>query len=758
MNSTLESHLVRIFVNYNSRLLCLFLNLVFAVTSLNSFANYQISSDIPSNKAINIQLTPSESSYLSEHKQINVSVKSGWMPIEFKLESEMHRGISLDYLSHITKLTGLSFKLYNESNNSDFEKIHLISSVNENFKKEGFHLVKQPFLTIPYAIYVNQLITRSNKFNNMESLSHYRIAVYKNGSLAKKIRDNYPTIKLTYVEIADDAFELLKEGVVDAYIGNEVVIDYHIEFHRLKYAVKSGLTPFSSDVFMAVSDSESVLESILDKTLSEIGQNNPDIMNYWKYKTTNNEKPLKILLAFVSLISILGLFIYRKKVLEKEEKNQQRIWYQANYDLLTDLPNRYLLEAEFKALLSRLHDSTEKVVVLSINIDNFRLINDASGRMFGDLVLKEVASRIKINLNNSDILARVGSDEFVVIKINCSSTSNIKTICQNILNSVNAPLAIEERTFFITVSIGISIFPDDGHNYLKLLRNADQALDVAKRTGKNKLQYFEYTIQQKLDNKISLTNDLRTAITENELELYYQPIFSAKNGNIPKAEALIRWNHPIRGMIRPDEFISIAEESGLILELGNWIFNQVLKDIRTINTDFDSNFQIGINVSPLQFAQPKYLFSFLEELSNLRIPTKNICMEITEGLLLDPSIKVIETIRLIKELGVSLSLDDFGTGYSSLAYLKKFDIDFIKIDKAFIQNIESDNYDLVLCESIIHMAHRLGIKLIAEGIENENQKNVLTDINCDYLQGFLFAKPQPLNQLIAYILHSSNEQ
>lgn len=680
------------------------------------------------------------------------------MPIEFKLESEMHRGITLDYLSHIAKLTGLNFKLYNYKNKSDFANIDLISSVNGYSKREGFHLSKQPFLTIPYAIYVNQLIDGKNKLNDMETLSHKRVAVYKYGNLAKKVRENYPTIHLTYVEIADDAFELLKDGVIDAYVGSEVVIDYHIEFHRLKYALKSGLTPFSSDVFMAVTDSKPELESILDKALTEIGQNNPDIMNYWIYKTTNNEKPLKVLLGVVSLISIVGLFIYRRKVLVKEEKNQEKIWYQANYDLLTDLPNRYFLEAEFKALLSRLNDSNEKIGILSINIDNFRLINDSSGRMFGDLVLKEVASRIKMSLTNNDILARVAGDEFVVVNVNRSSTSNIEALCQNILSLVSVPLAIEERTFFITASIGISIFPDDGQNYLKLLRNADQALDVAKKTGKTKLQYFDYKIQQKLNNKISLTNDLRTAITENELELYYQPIFSAKNGNIPKAEALIRWNHPKGGQIRPDEFISIAEESGLILELGNWIFNQVIKDIKKINTDFDSNFQIGINVSPLQFAQPKYLFTFLEKLSTLKVPTKNICIEITEGLLLDPSKTVIETIRLIKELGVSLSLDDFGTGYSSLAYLKKFDIDFIKIDKAFVHNIETDKYDLVLCESIIQMAHKLGIKLIAEGIENQNQQNILTDINCDYLQGFLFAKPQPLDQLIASVFNFSDIQ
>lgn len=745
-------------MKYKCRILCFFIYSVVTTTSLNCFANYEISSDVPRSLAKKIELTPREKSYIAEHKQISVYVKSGWMPIEFKLESEMHRGITIDYLSHIAKLTGLNFTLINYSKNSDFTNIDLISSVNGDSKREGFHLSKQPFLTIPYAIYVNQLLDGKNKLNDMMSLSHKRVAVYKYGNLAKKVKDNYPTIQLTYVEIADDAFELLKDGVIDAYVGSEVVIDYHIEFHRLKYAIKSGLTPFSSDVFMAVSDSKPELESILDKALSEIGQNNPDIMNYWIYKTTNNEKPLKVLLGTVSFISIVGLFIYRRKVLEKEEKNQERIWHQANYDLLTDLPNRYLLEAEFKALLSRLHDSNEKIGVLSINIDDFRLINDSSGRMFGDLVLKEVASRIKKSLTDNDILARVGSDEFVVINVNRSSTSNIEALCQNILSLVSVPLAIEERTFFITASIGISIFPDDGYNYLKLLRNADQALDVAKKTGKTKHQYFEYTIQQKLNNKISLTNDLRIAITENELELYYQPIFSAKNGNIPKAEALIRWNHPKRGQIRPDEFISIAEESGLILELGNWIFNQVLTDIKKINTEFDSNFQIGINVSPLQFTQPKYLFTFLEKLSSLEVPTKNICMEITEGLLLDPSKIVIDSIRLIKELGVSLSLDDFGTGYSSLAYLKKFDIDFIKIDKAFVQNIETDNYDLVLCESIIHMAHKLGIKLIAEGIENQNQQNILKDIDCDYLQGFLFAKPQPLDQLIASVFNFSNVQ
>lgn len=267
--------------------------------------------------------------------------------------------------------------------------------------------------------------------------------------------------------------------------------------------------------------------------------------------------------------------------------------------------------------------------------------------------------------------------------------------------------------------------------------------------GKNCYQFFTASIQSASLKKLSISNDLRKAQKNNEFELYYQPIVNLQDGKIRKAEALIRWMHPVKGMIGPVEFIPIAEESGMIHELGDWVFHQALQGLQAIQAATGVDFQMSVNVSPYQFNSPDKLLNWIEMMKAQSIPGESISFEITERLLLEPSSAVIDTIRKLRKSGMELSIDDFGTGYSALAYLKKFDIDYVKIDKSFIQNLETESYDAVLCESIIHMARKLNIRVIAEGIETELQKNYLREFGCDYGQGYLYSKPLPLKDFLA---------
>jgi EAL domain-containing protein (putative c-di-GMP-specific phosphodiesterase class I) len=270
----------------------------------------------------------------------------------------------------------------------------------------------------------------------------------------------------------------------------------------------------------------------------------------------------------------------------------------------------------------------------------------------------------------------------------------------------------------------------------------------AKKMGKNCYQFFTESIQSASLKKLSISNDLPKAQNNNEIVLYYQPIVNLHDGNITKAEALIRWIHPVKGAIGPTDFIPIAEESGLIHALGDWVFKQALHDLVAIRAAAGADFQISINVSPYQFQDPDKLLNWINLIQTQAVKGANISFEITERLLLEPSSSVINTISQLRASGMELSIDDFGTGYSALAYLKKFDIDYVKIDKSFIQNLAADSYDAALCESIIHMARKLDIKVIAEGVETELQKNFLRQFQCDYGQGYLFSKPQSLHHFL----------
>jgi EAL domain-containing protein (putative c-di-GMP-specific phosphodiesterase class I) len=294
----------------------------------------------------------------------------------------------------------------------------------------------------------------------------------------------------------------------------------------------------------------------------------------------------------------------------------------------------------------------------------------------------------------------------------------------------------------ISASIGISVFPVEAQDAESLLKHADQAMYVAKAEGRNRFGYFTESMQQEAIAKHSLTNDLRNALSRNELEVYYQPIVDLSSGLIFKAEALLRWKHPKLSMISPATFIPLAEESGLIHEIGEWVLNESIESVKRWLDQFGRIIQVSVNKSPIQFDR-KEEFTWVDALNSLRLPGNSITVEITEGLLLKESIKVKQQLLALKNGGIEVSIDDFGTGFSALSYLKKFDIDYLKIDRSFIKDLELEENDVALTEAIIVMAHKLGIKTIAEGVETEGQFNLLKSFGCDYAQGFLFSPAVP---------------
>jgi diguanylate cyclase (GGDEF)-like protein len=708
---------------------------------------------LPAN-IIPIVLTDAEQAWLKQNPRIRVAVKDGWMPIEFKLESGKHQGLSVDYLRHLSNLLGIEFEVINYIENIGVDKADVISGIGNVRSLHGtdYQAITQPFLSLPFAIYTNRHEPSTYAVSHLNDLRYLNVAVFRSGMLGRSLRKNYPDINLVYVDIADEAFDLLKSGDVDAYVGNEMVLDYHISIHRLRYVEKRGITEFNTTVSMAVRKDWPMFNSILTKGIAHIGTNNQAIVTKWHMVDASLDTISKLFLGILFAILMILLFSsYRlKQRLRKQSlESEHQIWKRANFDFLTQLPNRHLFQNRLDQALSRTNRSRLSVGLLFIDLDNFKHVNDQSGHAFGDKLLIQVANRIGQCVRAEDTAARFGGDEFVVLITDLKDTLYLETICQKILDELQRPFSIDGKDILISASIGVAIYPDDTHYPDELLSFADKAMYQAKKLGRNQFHFFTEAIQAASISRLSTTNDLRIALKKQQFVLYYQPIINMQDFNTQKAEVLVRWNHPLKGLTGPVEFIPITEETGLIKQLGQWVFTQAVEELKTIHQSIGTDFQLSINVSPQQFQAPQDLLYWIDLLKAHGIPGRCISLEITEGLLLDANPQVKSTLSAFRDYGIEVSIDDFGTGYSALSYLKKFDIDYVKIDQSFVQSLESNNYDAVLCEAIIEMAHKLGIQVIAEGIETDAQRTTLAGFSCDFGQGYLFARPAGLEDLIA---------
>ncbi len=420
------------------------------------------------------------------------------------------------------------------------------------------------------------------------------------------------------------------------------------------------------------------------------------------------------------------------------------IWQQANFDTLTKLPNRRLFQDRMSQEIKKAHRVGHPVALLFIDLDRFKEINDTLGHAEGDQLLAEASLRILGCVRETDTVARMGGDEFTVILPEFGSTTHVERIAQNIIHQLGSPFSLSGGEIgYVSASVGIALYPNDAANMEQLLKHADQAMYVAKAEGRNRFSYFTKSMQQEALEKMVIGNDLRLALAQNQLEVYYQPIVEATSGRIVKAEALLRWHHPHRGMVSPEIFIPLAEESGLIEEIGDWVFREAATSAERWRRKFGNLIAVSVNKSPAQFAGKNDKDNWLDMLATLGLPGNSITVEITEGLLLNESPVVQQRLLEFRNNGIEISIDDFGTGYSALSYLKRFNIDYLKIDRSFIRDLTDDESDKALTEAIIVMARKLGIRTIAEGVETAEQRDLLLAFGCDYLQGSLFSLAVP---------------
>jgi diguanylate cyclase (GGDEF)-like protein/PAS domain S-box-containing protein len=427
------------------------------------------------------------------------------------------------------------------------------------------------------------------------------------------------------------------------------------------------------------------------------------------------------------------------------------IRYQAFHDLLTGLPNRVLLNDRLSVALAEAERTKEALAVMFMDLDRFKTINDTLGHAVGDQLLQQVVGRAINALRSVDTIARWGGDEFTLLLPHLSQPADVINVAERILAAFSSTFCLEGQSFRITCSIGIAVYPGDGTDTTTLLRNADAALYQAKSLGRNRYQLYTPNLNHQASARLTLEHQLHKALERDELCLYYQPQIDTRHGKMTGVEALVRWRHPELGLVPPQTFIGLAEESGLIVSIGEWVLRTACQQCRAWQEQGFSAINVAVNLSSLQFQQPNLVDMVAEILSTTGLDPAHLELEVTES----TAMKDLEFTRILLEklsqMGISISLDDFGTGYSSLGYLKRFPLNGLKIDRTFICDLPDDRQDLAITTAIIALGRGLKLNVVAEGVETEAQYQILRSLGCETMQGYLFNQPLPVDGMTALL-------
>lgn len=439
---------------------------------------------------------------------------------------------------------------------------------------------------------------------------------------------------------------------------------------------------------------------------------------------------------------VIGLVCISHDITERKQA-EERLDRLAHFDALTELPNRNLLYEHLRMSLSRANRRKQPLAVLFLDLDRLKVINDSLGHAMGDQLISAMASRLKDCVRGDDFVARVSGDEFIVIVEEIFDRDKLSSFAEKLLKSIARPFQLGDIEIFVTASVGISLYPQDGSEPERLIHCADLALASAKELGRNTYHYFTPVLDVDAKERLALQQDLRRAIDRNELVIYYQPKLDLKSGCLCGAEALIRWNHATLGFLPPADFIPIAEESGIIVQVDEWVMNEVCRQISVWQQAGLAAVPIAVNLSALQFRNHQLVNQIDAAITRNGIDPHCLECEITESVIMSRPAIAIEIIHSLKSKGVQISIDDFGTGYSSLGYLKRFPVDKLKIDKSFVGSISNNEEDIAIVRAILALAKAFDIKVIAEGVEDDDVLAFLTQEGCDEIQGYYYAKPMP---------------
>jgi diguanylate cyclase (GGDEF)-like protein len=546
----------------------------------------------------------------------------------------------------------------------------------------------------------------------------------------------------------EHAVEVKKQLTIDGNNVGELVIyannsniNNRIDFY-VKFIISLTLLSFAVSLIISLLLRRRFLSPIL-----YLAQTAIDITKSYDYRLRaeqlSNDEVGELTVCFNDMLYTIE---QREHALENQVKTRTQELENANSELhryayqdgLTDLPNRRFFYEEIQTLIS--NDNTSFALIF-LDLDGFKDVNDSLGHDYGDLLLHHVANRLKACIKDEDIIARLGGDEFTLILKNATQTIAVK-VADKIKQALLKPIQLKEEAVCVTASIGITLYPEHGSTVEKLVKRADQAMYLSKKKGRNRYEFFSYSIEEKATEKRKLIEEIKLGLKESQFELYYQPIFSVDGKSITKAEALIRWNHPQKGLIGPNEFIPMAEKNGLISDIGRWVKSQAIQDCTLFNKISKRLIQVSVNTSPLEIDRSgEWVEQWIQASEQFNLPGHSVLIEVTENTLMGTDSEIKRQLKRLSEFQIDVAIDDFGVGYSSLAYLQRLDIDILKIDRSFIKDIEKNDNSIALVRAIITMAHNLNVEVVAEGVEKQEQYMLLKQMQCDYIQGYYFSKP-----------------
>lgn len=600
----------------------------------------------------------------------------------------------------------------------------------------------------PKILIVDDIVDNLELLSKILTKQGYRVNCAKNGSIAlREAKNESPNLILLDINMPDlDGYQVCEQLKADIHTNSIPVI-----FLSAQDDVKNKVKAFSlggADFIGKPFEIKEVLIRVknqlaLQTANHQINNLNKRLEKRVKERTSEMESANRIL---------------KQEILQRHQL-EQKLRYDALHDSLTGLPNRNLFMKQIEKCLDNVIDNPhEQFAVLFIDLDRFKVINDSLGHLAGDELLIACTQRLKKCLSTKDVIARLGGDEFTILLEQITSVENAIAVADRVLQEFSTPFSLGNRSLMITVSIGIVMGNSEYYQEIDLLRDADTALYRAKELGKARYEIFTQQMYLDAMRRLELENELREAIFNEELLLHYQPIISLDNGELMGFEALVRWQHPVRGIISPGEFIPLAEETGLIIALGEWVMRKACHQLYLWHNQLINAkaLTMSINVAGEQLHDPHFLENVDRIIATTQVNCQHLKFEITESMLIEDTKQVIAVLQQIKSRKIQISIDDFGTGYSSLSYLPQFPIDVLKIDRSFVNVMNEDQQNLEIVKTIIVLAQVLNMKIVAEGIETKLQSDTLKSLNVDLGQGYLFSKPLDLEQAEIMIKQYNN--
>ena len=696
-------------------------------------------------------------------------------PVAFKDQQGQWRGISIDTLQAIADKKGWKLEFIENSfsgllKDLENEKIDIMSMMAYSDKRaQKYTYSKNPLISNWGLVYTRP----DSKISSLLDLEGKRIGVMKNNIHDRAFRKlaNKFGLNVTIVELDNfrDVMKSVQAGEIEAGVANRLFGALNANKYHL---VETGIIFNPINIhYSSLNPDNKVILNVIDQQLRAYKADKDSVyftsIRRWMNQNSDSTSYRWLIWITAGLFSVviimLGLAVLLNRQvairthelqLEVDERREaeRKLDELAYYDPLTRLPNRISLLEYLKIAIGRARRKKNTMAVLFIDIDRFKTVNDTLGHDAGDQLIVIIANRLQACLRDEDSIHRFGGDEFVAILQDITDLSDINHVTERMLNCLVKSIEINSTEIFSSVCIGVSLYPNDDENIDNLLKYADAAMYHAKEQGGNNYQFYNQELTQRIQQRLNLETRLRYALEHDEFELHYQPIFNLNDQKFTGVEALIRWRNPKHGLIMPDDFIPLAEETGLIIPIGDWVLEKACQQVVEWESQGFGKLHLAINVSSLQFDYGKLYSSVTSTLQNTGLAAQQLELEITERMFLNITDNVKDTLDKLTNQGVKFSIDDFGTGYSSLSYLKQLPIDTLKIDRSFIMGIPEDKDDVQIAATIITMAHGLGMDVVAEGIETEEQLRYLNSLSCGRGQGYYLSKPKSAKEITTLLM------